>query len=40
MFDEAADEYQRAIKIDPNHAKALLNLGKPSHKAGAVPEGY
>ena len=28
MFDEALEEYRKAIEIDPRHVKALFNMGR------------
>jgi tetratricopeptide (TPR) repeat protein len=34
-FDEAKDAYERALRIDPDHADAHVNLGRLLHEEGA-----
>ncbi len=37
-YDQAIDEYNKAIKIDPNHINSHLNLGEAYYQKGMYEE--
>lgn len=38
-FEKALEEYQKAVKLDPEYAEALFNIGYLQYKMGRLDEG-